>query len=53
MDGYYNQVVVVCKEMNMYQPLSTNLKTMEKQYQDVDVVWFLLGLKPDYESVRA
>jgi hypothetical protein len=31
LDEYYNQVVVICKEMNMYQPLSTNLKTMEKQ----------------------
>jgi hypothetical protein len=30
----------------MYQPLSTDLKKMEKQCQDVDVVRFLLGLKP-------
>jgi hypothetical protein len=37
----------------MYQPLSTDLKTMEKQYQDVDVVRFLFGLKSEYESVRA
>ena len=26
---------------------------MEKQRQDVDVVRFLLGLKPEFESVRA
>lgn len=37
----------------MYQPLSIDLKTMEKQQQDVDVVCFLLSLKPEYESIRA
>jgi hypothetical protein len=26
---------------------------MEKQRQDVDVVQFLLGLKPEFELVRA
>jgi hypothetical protein len=36
----------------MYQLLSNDLKTMEKQHQDVDVVWFLLNLKPEYETVR-
>jgi hypothetical protein len=53
VDEYYNQVVTICKERDMYQPLSTNLKKMEKQHQDVDVVWFLLGLKPEYEFVPA
>jgi hypothetical protein len=53
MDEYYNQVVAICKERNMYQPLSTGLKKMEKQHQDADVVRFLLGLKPEYEFVRA
>lgn len=37
----------------MYQLLSNDLKKMEKQRQDVDVVRFLLSLKPLYESVRA
>jgi hypothetical protein len=32
---------------------SIDLKKMEKQRQDVDVVRFFLGLKPEYESVRA
>jgi hypothetical protein len=53
VDEYYNQVVAICKEWDMYQPLSTDLKKMDKQRQDVDVVRFLLGLKPEYESVRA
>jgi hypothetical protein len=52
MDEYYNQVMAICKERNMYQLLSNDLKTMEKQHQDVDVVWFLLNLKPEYETVR-
>jgi hypothetical protein len=30
MDKYYNQVVAICKERNMYQPLSTGLKKMER-----------------------
>jgi hypothetical protein len=53
VDEYYNQVVTICKERDMYQPLSTDLNKMEKQRQDVDVVQFLLGLKSEYESVRA
>jgi hypothetical protein len=53
VDEYYNQVVAIGKERNLYQPLSTDLKKMEQQRQDVDVVWFLLGLKPEIESVRA
>jgi hypothetical protein len=53
IDEYYNQVIAICKERDMYQPLSTDLKKMEKQHQDVDVVRFLLGLKPEYESVSA
>jgi hypothetical protein len=28
------------------------MKVMEKQRQDVDVVRFLIGLKPEYESIR-
>lgn len=36
----------------MYQPLSNNLKTMEKQRQNVDVVRFLLKLKPEYETIN-
>ena len=55
MDEYYNHVVAICKKRNLYQPLSTNLKKMKKQRQDVDVdaVRFLLGLKPEFESVHA
>jgi hypothetical protein len=53
VDEYYNKVVAICKERNMYQPLSIDLKKMEKQRQDADVVRFLLGLKPEYESIHA
>jgi hypothetical protein len=42
-DKYYNQVVAICKERDIYQPFSTDLKKMEKQRQDVDVIRFLLG----------
>jgi hypothetical protein len=41
VEEYYNQVVAICKERNMYQPPSTDMKVMEKQRQDVDVVKFL------------
>jgi hypothetical protein len=53
VDEYYNQVVAICKERNLYQPLSIDLQKMEKQRQDVDVVRFLLGLRLEFESVRA
>jgi hypothetical protein len=38
VDEYYNQVVAICKERNIYQPLSTDPKTILKQCQDMDVV---------------
>jgi predicted P-loop ATPase len=53
VDKYYSQVVAICKERNMYQPLSTYLKAMEKQCQDVDVVRFLLDLNPECECLCA
>jgi hypothetical protein len=37
----------------MYQTLSTDVKVMEKQRQDADVVRFLIGLKPEYELICA
>jgi hypothetical protein len=38
IDECYNQVVAICKERNLYQPLFMNVKKMKKQCQDVDVV---------------
>ena len=52
VDEFYNQFVAICKERNLYQPLSMDLKKREKQHQDVNVVWFLLGKKPNVDSVR-
>ena len=52
VDEYYNQVVAICKERNLYQPFSMDLKKVEQQRQDVDVVWFILGLKPEFKLVR-
>jgi hypothetical protein len=46
VDEYYIRVVAICKEINMFQSLSTDWKKMEKQRQDANVVQFLLGLKP-------
>jgi hypothetical protein len=37
----------------MHQPLSIDLKAMEKQHQDVDVNQLLLGFKIEYESICA
>jgi hypothetical protein len=53
VDECYNQFVAICKERNLYQPPSTDLKKREKQHQDVNVVWFLLGKKPEVDLVHA
>jgi len=53
VEEYSNQVVTICTEKNMYQLLSINVKVMERQRLDVDVVWFLLGLKSEYELFHA
>jgi hypothetical protein len=53
VDEYYNQFVAICKERNLYQLPSMDLKKREKQHQDVNVVWFLLGEKPEVDLVHA
>jgi hypothetical protein len=52
LEEYYNLAIEIFKEQNMYQLLSTGMKVIEKQRQDVDVQ-FLIGLKLEYESVYA
>ncbi|XP_022891851.1 sodium/hydrogen exchanger 7-like [Olea europaea var. sylvestris] len=52
-ESSFSMEVHQIKERNMHQLLSLDLKIMEKQREDIDVVKFLLGQPPKFEAVRA
>ncbi|KAF5452519.1 hypothetical protein F2P56_027505 [Juglans regia] len=53
LEEYYSQVISICEELRMYQPITSDVSSMLKQREDFNVVRFLVGLKPEYESVRS
>ncbi|KAG2702423.1 hypothetical protein I3760_06G089200 [Carya illinoinensis] len=50
---YYSQVMSICEELKINQPITFDVSTMLKQREEFNVVRFLIGLKPEYESVRS
>ncbi|KAG2720948.1 hypothetical protein I3760_02G058300 [Carya illinoinensis] len=53
LEEYYSQVMGICEELKMYQPVTSDVPSMLKQREDFNIVRFLVGLKPEYESVRS
>ncbi|XP_042945626.1 phosphatidate cytidylyltransferase 1-like isoform X3 [Carya illinoinensis] len=53
LEEYYSQVMGICEELKMYQPVTSDVPSMLKQREDFNIVHFLVGLKPEYESVRS
>ncbi|KAG2712596.1 hypothetical protein I3760_04G134200 [Carya illinoinensis] len=43
----------ICEELKIYQPITFDVSIMLKQREELNVVRFLIGLKPEYESVRS
>ncbi|KAG6631310.1 hypothetical protein CIPAW_13G082800 [Carya illinoinensis] len=46
-------IMGICEELKMYQPVTSDVPSMLKQREDFNIVRFLVGLKPEYESVRS
>ncbi|KAG6650707.1 hypothetical protein CIPAW_06G060800 [Carya illinoinensis] len=42
----------ICEELKMYQPITSDVPSMLKQREDFNIFRFLVGLKPEYESVH-
>lgn len=49
---HISEMMSACKELATLQPLSTDIKVMEKQGNQMNVTRFLSGLPPEYEPVR-
>ncbi|KAG2670262.1 hypothetical protein I3760_14G077600 [Carya illinoinensis] len=51
LEKYYSKVMGICEELKIYQPITSDVSIMLKQREEFNVVRFLVGLKPEYESV--
>ncbi|KAG7986958.1 hypothetical protein I3843_03G108700 [Carya illinoinensis] len=53
LEEYYSQVMGICEKLKVYQPVTSDVPSMLKQREDFNIIRFLVGLKPEYESVRS
>ncbi|KAG2679845.1 hypothetical protein I3760_11G070900 [Carya illinoinensis] len=51
LEEYHSQVMSICEELKIYQPITSDVSTMLKQREEFKVVCFLIGSKFEYESV--
>ena len=50
---YYNKFKGVCEELNIYQPISSNVKIIKKQRDSMQVARFLSGLPKSLNPVKS
>ena len=53
LDDYYNKFKGVCEELNIYQHISSEVKTMKKQRDSMHVARFLPGLPKSSNPVKS
>lgn len=53
LEDYYNKFKGVCKELNIYQPISFDVKIMKKQRDSMHVARFLSGLPKRLNPVKS
>ena len=53
LEDYYNKFKGVCEELNIYQPISSDIKTMKKQQDSMHVASFLFGLPKSLNPVKS
>ena len=53
LEDYYNKFKGVCEELNIYQPISSHVKTMKKQRYSMHVARFLSGLPKSLNTVKS
>ncbi|XP_059650495.1 uncharacterized protein LOC132296301 [Cornus florida] len=50
---YFSHSMGICEEMNLHQPITSDVKSIQQQHEDFNDVQFLTGLSPEYEFVHA
>ena len=53
LEYYYNKFKGVCEELNIYQPVSFDVKIMKKQRDSMHVAHFLSGLPKSLNLVKS
>ena len=53
LEDYYNKFTGVCEELNIYQPISSDVKIMKKQRDSMHVAHFLSGLPKSWNPVKS
>ena len=53
LEDYHNKFKGVCEELNIYQHISSNVKTMKKQRDSIHVARFLSGLPKSLNLVKS
>ena len=53
LEDYYNKFKGVCEELNIYQPISSDVKIMKKQQDSMHVARFLSGLPKSLNPVKS
>ena len=53
LEYYYNKFKGVCEELNIYQPVSFDVKIMKKQRDSMHVARFLSGLPKSLNLVKS
>ncbi|XP_010252152.1 PREDICTED: rRNA 2'-O-methyltransferase fibrillarin-like isoform X1 [Nelumbo nucifera] len=52
LEEYYANMKNLINELNVYHPLTLDVKVQQQQREQLDVTRFLVGLKSEYEPVR-
>ena len=53
LNDYYNKFKGVCEELNIYKPISSDVKVMKKQRDSMHVARFLPGLPKSLNPVKS
>ena len=53
LEDYYNKFKGVCEELNIYQPISSDVKIIKKQQDSMHVARFLSGLPKSLNPVKS
>lgn len=51
LEECFFQVMGICEELNMYQPITFDIPRMQQQREYFNVVHFLIGLKLEHEHL--
>lgn len=53
LEEYFSQFMRICDGLNTYQHSSSDVPHMQQQREDLNVVYFLISLRSEYEPIRA